>query len=602
MSLENVIKTSKITFLETPPQIEIPDTTLYSTEGYLELLPHMIGRHYINDNFKGVGLEGNIDELIKIAKDKNMELNDILHGVSKEAYILITKKIKRDIFSMRKKKRDYSINYITNKDSLRIFENIKAGLNLENEDFFKLGETMAQNNKQIKAFLRANDFDIETSADKAKIINELKNKTKAIESSTISINTNSHNTKTTITSTPSNGVLQPDYIAYWGGGIQTGIAKGCKGNKNFESEFEIDKFTKKFKVTFKYHKSKEKKSINRINSKFRQILNNTLAKLKEETSGTEKERKYLNDKVKDKTAIVKAVMYQMKDTETFEHQIRMAYVGLLLLKQAGASNKDIMDAAMSYPIHDNQKNIIPDLILQSPDDLTQDQRELIKTHAAAGVYKLLEIGFPIEQAMICSFHQGRANGSEGKGYGELIPIIDNNGKTIGLRAPTWKETSIIGITSQLTDAYDAMRSKRTYKDGMTNKIIKMRLEKDGENGILESNFTNFFVNNTIPVFEKEKYLPEDFVGESYNFKNLGSIREKEMIGYIKGDNQKYRIRGIPEGLTFLLRNHKIKYPSKEELIHNVGNSLRKSYFTIQDPEYRQSLKNGLPGAMRLYLN
>jgi len=121
------------------------------------------------------------------------------------------------------------------------------------------------------------------------------------------------------------------------------------------------------------------------------------------------------------------------------------------------------------PLHDIGKVAIPDNILHKPGKLTTDEFETMKTHARLGGTILEEIYLKTESPYLqiafelTAYHHEKYNG---KGYptqlaGEDIPIAAR--------------------IMALADVYDALTSKRCYKDAFTHeKARNIILEERGE--------------------------------------------------------------------------------------------------------------------------
>lgn len=156
---------------------------------------------------------------------------------------------------------------------------------------------------------------------------------------------------------------------------------------------------------------------------------------------------------------------ESRDPETGEHLDRMSeYVRLLALQirkhskyAPQLSDKLIENICMATPLHDIGKVGVPDRILQKPGKLTPDEFDVMKRHPVIGAdtlravlrkhpkNALVMVGIEIAQS-----HHERW---DGKGYpdavaGEQIPL----------------PSRIVA----LADVYDALTSKRCYKDACSH--------------------------------------------------------------------------------------------------------------------------------------
>ncbi|MDD2727680.1 two-component system response regulator [Malikia sp.] len=168
--------------------------------------------------------------------------------------------------------------------------------------------------------------------------------------------------------------------------------------------------------------------------------------------------------IQDVTILAMASLAETRDSDTGNHIRRTQhYVKALALKlreQARfASWLDDRYVAMlfkSAPLHDIGKVGIPDRILLKPGKLTPEEFELMKTHTTLGRDAIhsaeRQLGMPVEfltlAKEIAYSHQEKWDGS---GYpeglqGEAIPVSAR--------------------MMALADVYDALISRRVYKEGM----------------------------------------------------------------------------------------------------------------------------------------
>jgi len=152
-----------------------------------------------------------------------------------------------------------------------------------------------------------------------------------------------------------------------------------------------------------------------------------------------------------------------KDPETGAHLERMARFSRLIAREIASEynlNDEFVEAIFWFaPMHDIGKIAIPDHIIRKPGKLTSEEFEVMKTHptkgrdilnAMLGNFNLDRSSFVSMIGNIAEFHHENIDGS---GYpkglkGDEIPI----------------EARIIAVA----DVFDALTSKRSYKDAWSN--------------------------------------------------------------------------------------------------------------------------------------
>ena len=148
-----------------------------------------------------------------------------------------------------------------------------------------------------------------------------------------------------------------------------------------------------------------------------------------------------------------------KDSYTNGHSTRVAKYSVMLAGRMGYNGEKLEQVQYAALLHDIGKIGIPKEIINKPSRLTDEEYEIIKTHPVIGGNILDEITEIPDIAVGARWHHERY---DGKGYpdklmGEEIPEL----------------ARIIGVA----DAYDAMTSKRSYRDVLPQEIVLAEIEK-----------------------------------------------------------------------------------------------------------------------------
>ncbi|MES0328310.1 MAG: HD domain-containing phosphohydrolase [Gammaproteobacteria bacterium] len=196
----------------------------------------------------------------------------------------------------------------------------------------------------------------------------------------------------------------------------------------------------------------------------------------------------------------------LRDPETGSHLDRMSHYGRLIASTI-ADKYDLKDDYIEYifmfsPLHDIGKIGIPDDILMKPDKLNQDEMGVMKSHSIKGREIIDEIlnnfglnGIDYVNILrnIAEFHHESVNGTgypSGK-IGEEIPL----------------EARIVAVA----DVFDALTSKRPYKDAWTNEAAFKTLKQlAGEK--LDQDCVNALLDNIKEVENIQRLFQENIYG------------------------------------------------------------------------------------------
>ncbi len=166
----------------------------------------------------------------------------------------------------------------------------------------------------------------------------------------------------------------------------------------------------------------------------------------------------LHDEIENRQRTIIYKMGEIAETrskETGNHVKRVAYYSKELASLYGMSKKESDLLFTASPMHDIGKVGIPDSILNKPGKLTKEEFEIIKSHSKKGFDILKGSNEAIlEAAAIVSF--------------EHHEKWDGSGYPRGLKG---KEIHIYGRITAIADVFDALGSKRVYKEAWKDEDI-----------------------------------------------------------------------------------------------------------------------------------
>ncbi len=193
-----------------------------------------------------------------------------------------------------------------------------------------------------------------------------------------------------------------------------------------------------------------------------------IEKAKKEMELANKEIASLNDEIIDtqKEVVFRlGAIAEARSKETGMHVKRVAEYSKLLALYSGLSEKEADIIKMASPMHDIGKVAIPDNILNKPGKFTDEEFEIMKTHAQIGYEMLKSSSKTILKAaaIIAHEHQEKYDGS---GYPQKLKGEDIH---------------IYGRITALADVFDALGSERVYKNAWNDeKIFKLFKEERGK--------------------------------------------------------------------------------------------------------------------------
>ena len=150
---------------------------------------------------------------------------------------------------------------------------------------------------------------------------------------------------------------------------------------------------------------------------------------------------------------------EAKDPYTRGHSDRVAQYSVLIGKHLGLPDEDLRTLEIGGLFHDIGKIGVPDTILRKESKLTDDEYSEIKNHPSIGVHILSSATIFQNIIPIVKHHHERY---DGKGY---------PGRLKG------KEIPYFARITALADTFDAMTSKRSYRDALSLDVVIAEFER-----------------------------------------------------------------------------------------------------------------------------
>jgi HD-GYP domain-containing protein (c-di-GMP phosphodiesterase class II) len=162
------------------------------------------------------------------------------------------------------------------------------------------------------------------------------------------------------------------------------------------------------------------------------------------------------------------------DEYTYTHVVNVCILTMSQAESLGFEGEQLYQIGVASVLHDAGKLFIPDEILNKPGRLTDNERTIIETHTIKGAQYILSLENIPKLAVLGSLeHHIKYDGT---GY----PNVSKN----------WRP-NVVSQMIAIADVFDAMRSRRVYKDPKpVTLIVKILKEEKGTsfNPLLVDNF------------------------------------------------------------------------------------------------------------------
>ncbi len=176
-----------------------------------------------------------------------------------------------------------------------------------------------------------------------------------------------------------------------------------------------------------------------------------------------RDRYYRKSQEKDRQIIIQAIntlvnVVDAKDVYSIGHSKRVGEYSREIARRLKLGEDEVRNVYYAALLHDIGKISIPDSILNKPSALTNEEREIIKTHTAKGGEMLSDFTALPEIQAGAMYHHER---------------YDGNGYPRGLKG---EDIPLLGRIIAVADAYDAMSSERVYRERLTKEQVIEEIE------------------------------------------------------------------------------------------------------------------------------
>lgn len=182
---------------------------------------------------------------------------------------------------------------------------------------------------------------------------------------------------------------------------------------------------------------------------------------------------------------------EYKDTYTIGHSFRVSKYSLLIGKSMGLSRTNLKILKVGSIFHDIGKISTPNSILLKNGPLTENEYFQIKSHPLIGSHILFPAIMYSKAIPIIKFHHERfdGNGYPAKLKGEEIPLL--------VRIVT------------IADTFDAMTSRRTYREALSLDVVISEFEKN-KGTQFDPEITDVFLDILKNDYSKIKRIQEKY--------------------------------------------------------------------------------------------
>jgi putative nucleotidyltransferase with HDIG domain len=185
--------------------------------------------------------------------------------------------------------------------------------------------------------------------------------------------------------------------------------------------------------------------------------------------------------VRNSSALIGLTRLKNKDNYTYMHSVAVCALMIALGRKMALDESTVKSLGMAGLLHDVGKMAIPDLILNKPGKLSDEEFGLVKSHPERG-WEILKESDDVDDIAkdVCLHHHEKVDGT---GYPQKLSA-DN--------------LSSFAKMGAVCDVYDAITSNRSYKDGW-GPAVAIRKMASWKEGHFDNHVFDTFVS-TIGIY------------------------------------------------------------------------------------------------------
>ena len=175
--------------------------------------------------------------------------------------------------------------------------------------------------------------------------------------------------------------------------------------------------------------------------------------------------------------------------ESYDHLVRVGKLSMYLGMKNHLVDEQLRLLGMSGALHDVGKQGISHCVLCKPGPLEPTEREEMKNHVRLGFMILEDIGEEVRRIIVCHHEfQGEAyprNGEERRrdDRRERYIVVPKEARGVSRRGSIERrqtDAMILNLGQMVAaaDVYDALSSKRGYKEPLTLEVVRDIMNKD----------------------------------------------------------------------------------------------------------------------------